>query len=311
MKRLILLIITTIFVVPVFSQDMFQQLTGKYADKDGFSATLITNDMFDLYLRKKNIEKDSPVYETLKKLDNILVASQSKYGEKAEVDVSGIHSEILDHYKKGNYTLFKTEKRMGEDVKVYLKKTNDKVSSLALVTASSSSVNLVEMNGDIDLASIGDLSKTLNIRGLENLYKINGALSYQVYGGTFTAPDFYWKDFNSEDFFSQEKLKELQEKIKEQSTLTEEQQKLIQKKAEEMAKHQTELSEKYRQMAEQYGRQPIFLNSPGDSTTVYYIDGKKVKAAEVKKLDKDKIQTVEINKKDGNDRNEIRITTKK
>jgi hypothetical protein len=310
MKRFIVLFTIFMCTANAFSQDMFMQLTNKYADKDGFSATQVTKDMFDLYLRKKNIEKDSPVYQTLKKLDNIIVVSNSNLGEKEKMDFTEFHKEILGHYIKESYTLFKTEKRMGEDVKVFLKKDNDKVKSLALVTASSSSVNLVEVNGDIDLASLGDLSKTLNIRGLENLYKINGASSIQFYGGTFTAPDFYWKDFSSSDFFTEEKLKELQEQIKVQSTFTEEQQKQIQKKAEEMGKRQAELSEKYRQMSDQYGRQPIFLSEPGDTNVVYYIDGKKVKAEDVKKLGKDEIKTVEINKKSGKGKDEIRFTTK-
>jgi hypothetical protein len=309
MKRLMVFFAILLFVAPGFAQDMFTQLTNKYADKDGFSASLITNDMFDLYIRKKNIEKDSPVYITLKKLDNILVASQSKFGEKEETDLSGIHGEILNHYIKGNYSLFKTEKRMGEDVKVFLKKDNDKVKSLALVTASSSSVNLIEINGDIDLASLSDLNKTLNIRGLDNLYKINDTSTNRVYGGTFTAPDFYWKDM-SEGFLTEEKLKEMQKMFEEQSQLSNEQKKEFQKKAEEMAKQKAEMVEKYRQMADQYGRQPIFLSTPGDTNVVYYIDGKKVKAEDVKKLDADQIKSVEVNKKDGKDKNTIRITTK-
>jgi hypothetical protein len=310
MKRFIILFAILLFAATAFPQDMFMQLTNKYADKDGFSATQVTKDMFDLYIRKKNIEKDSPVYQTLKKLDNIIVVSNTNLGEKEKMDFTEFHKEILGHYIKESYTLFKTEKRMGEDVKVFLKKDNDKVKSLALVTASSSSVNLIEINGDIDLASLGDLSKTLNIHGLENLYKINGASSIQVYGGTFTAPDIYWKDFSINTIFTEDKLKQLQEMFKEQSTFTEEQQKQLQKKTEEMAKHQAEISEKYRQMSDQYGRQPIFLSQPGDTNVVYYIDGKKVKADEVKKLGNDEIKTVEVNKKSGKGKDEIRFTTK-
>ncbi|NQU88800.1 MAG: DUF4252 domain-containing protein [Mariniphaga sp.] len=309
MKKLIVLIIAVLVLTPVFSQDMFKQLTDKYSDQDGFSATMITNDMFDLYLRKKNIEKDSPVYETLKKLDNVLVASQSKFGSKEEIDVKGLHSEILSNYQKGNYTLLKTEKKMGEDIKVYLKKSNDKVNSLALVTASSTSVNLVEMNGDIDLASLSELSDALSIRGLENLYKINGGSSFQFYGGTFTAPEYLYN--YSRDFFNEDRLIELQQRIKEQGSLSEEQVEKYQQQAKEMGLKQAEMAEKYRQMAEQYGRKPIFLSYPGDTNTVYYIDGKKVKVVDIKNLDREKIDGIEVNKMEDDEGNVIYITTKK
>lgn len=302
MKKFILIILTIVFVNPVFSQDMFQQLTGKYADKDGFSATLLTNDMFDLYLRKKNIEKDSPVYETLKKLNNILVASQSKYGTKTETDLSGIHTEILDHYKKGNYALFKTEKRMGEDVKVYLKKTDTKITSLALVTYSSVSVNLVEMNGDIDMSGLGELGKALNVRGIENLYKVNGSASSQVWGEPFIFPD---PDINNS--FLEERLKGLED----QKYFSEEQQMQFEKQAKEMVGRQAEMAEKYREMAEKYQRQPIFLTSPGDTNTVYYLNGKKVKADEIKKLEQGRIATIDVTKGDKKgDKTTVRIRTK-
>ena len=310
MKRIGFILFALIMVVPGFSQDMFKVLTDKYANVDGFSATRISNDMFDIYLRKKNIEKESPVYETLKKLDQILVVSQNTFGQKEKQDVSGLHNEILDHYRKDNYTLLKTEKKMGEDIKVYLKKANEKVTSLALVTASTNAVNLVEMNGDIDMASLSELSGALNIRGLENLYKINGSSTIPFYGGTFTAPDVYFKNFKSEDFFTEDRIKELQERMKEQSVLSDEQMEKYQKQAEQMAQKQVEMAEKYRQMAEQYGRQPIFLNYPGDTSTVYYIDGKKVKAAEVKKLAPGEIKSIEVNSAEEDGKKVIRLKTK-
>ena len=56
MKTIILIILSVFLTKPLFSQtsDFYNQLTEKYADKDGFSATLLTSDMFDLYIRKKN-----------------------------------------------------------------------------------------------------------------------------------------------------------------------------------------------------------------------------------------------------------------
>ena len=311
MKKIKFILILLLFTTPAFSQDLFSQLTGEYSDKDGFSATRITNDMFDLYLRKKNIEKDSPVYETLKKLDNILVVSQIKSvaDENNADQLSGIHAEILEHYKKADYTLFKTEKSMGEDVKVFLKKNNDKVTSLALVTASSISVNLIEMNGDIDLAGLGELSNALNVHGLENLYKINGGPIQ--FTGLPNLPSSYSNYFNSAEWLNKERMKALQERIEAQSQLSKEQKKKMEMAAEMMAKRQQDMAEKYRQMAEAYGRTPIFLSYPGDTTTVYYLNGKKVKVEDIRKIDPSTITTVNVNKEAKNGKNVVRINTEK
>lgn len=313
MKRIFLIMLVIVCTIPALAQQQksfFEQLTENYASKDGFSASMLTRDMFDLYMKKRNLDKTSPVSDALKNLDYIMVVSQSNlmvnYLPATADKITGgqdnqLHKTILDHYQKNNFTLFKTEKRMGEDVKVYLKKNQNKIESLALVTSSSSSTNLVELKGDIDLKTVAELNKELNLKGLENLYKLDDSNAY--YGRTTGLG------------YSREKIEELaarqREMVDSQRTLTDEQRAQFEKQVQLQAKKQLEMAEKYREMAEKYKREPIFLNYPGDTNTVYYIDGKKVKAKEIKELDKDRIESVEI-KKSGkeDDKTTIRIKTK-
>ncbi|HKI88766.1 MAG TPA: DUF4252 domain-containing protein [Draconibacterium sp.] len=300
MKRFILLALVTVFWLPALAQNtdgFFKQLTDKYADKDGFSASMITSDMFDLYLKKKKVDEPSPVYEALKNLDKILVVSQSNFGavlptstsDKKESKSDELYQTVSDHYKNGNYTLFKTEKRMGEDVKVYLLKSQEKINSIALITHSSASTNLIELQGDIDLATVAELNKALNLRGLENLYKINSSGNNTYFG--------YTTGVNT--YMPQEKIEEMvarqRELFERQRALSDEQREKIEQQAKIQAEKQMEMSEKMRQMAERYQRQPILLNYPGDST-IYYINGKKVDAQTIKELDNDKITSIEVNK---------------
>lgn len=302
------------------SEAFFEQLTEKYAEKDGFSASMLTRDMFDLYLKKKKLDESSDVTAALKKLDKILVVSQSGYTgplvisqkfdqeayekqkEKNQKERDVMYNEIIDHYKNGGFSLLKTEKRMGEDVKVYLKKDNNKVNSLALITNSSAATNLVELEGDIDLANVASLSSALNLRGLENLYKIDNKSPYQFIGA------------DAGQYFDQDRIRVIEERARamadQHAQLSEEQVKRFQEQAEKQAQKQIEMAEKYREMSEIYGRQPIFLNYPGDSTE-YYLDGKKATLDEIKQLDKDNIEKVEINKSDKEgDKTIIKITTK-
>jgi hypothetical protein len=313
MKQLIFFIAAVIFTTPLFAQQtptLFNQLTEKYADSEGFSASLLTSDMFDLYLKKKNLEENSPVFDALKNLDRIVVVSQSKFLKGYTVagsvttskpEDNQLHETILDFYKKNNYTLFKTEKRMGEDIKVYLNKDQDKIVSLVLVTNSEAATNLVELQGDIDLKTVAELNKALNLKGLENLYKLDNGSSY--YG------------FPSIAAYSPERIDELvlrqRELIERQHSLTDEQRTEIEARAKEMAEKQNQMSEKYRELAEKYQREPIFLSYPGDTNTVYYIDGKKVKAKEIKELDKEKIESIEVKKPEKkDDKTTIKIKTK-
>ncbi len=328
MKKLILLMLVITISLPTLAQqkqsnNLFEQLTEKYADKDGFSASQISSDMFDLYLKKKSIDEESPVFDALKKLDNILVVSQSNMAgvsyssgyynldsdetdknTDGKTELNQIHSEIISHYKTNDYSLLKTEKRMGEDVKVYLKKNQDKIESLALLTKSSVSTNLVELQGDINLKTVSELNQALNLRGLENLYKIDNS-SASMYGFS-TGRRAYISGERIEEVVARQR-----EMAERQHDLSDEQRAKFEVQAKQMAEKQLQMVEKYREMAEKYQREPIFLSYPGDTSTVYFLDGKKVKAKKIKEIDKDKIESVEVIKaKKEDDKTTIRIKTK-
>jgi hypothetical protein len=284
---------------------LFEELTRKYADRDGFSASRITSDMFDLYVKKRNIDEKSPVYDALKNLDNILVVTQSNWrrgvtgGEEDKTTDDEMHQLLLQHYSRNNFTMLKTEKQMGEDVKVYLKKNQDKIESLALVTKSPVMTQVIELQGNINLQRVSQLNQALNLRGLENLYKINGSGPRAIY---FAAPNVH---------MSEEQINGMREMTEQQRFMSDEQRKLIEEQAKHMAEKQRAMAERYREMAEKYQRMPIILSEPGDTSTVYYINGKKAKSGDIKNISPDQIQSIEINKKDDKtDKTTVRIKTK-
>jgi hypothetical protein len=315
MKKLTLFVVTLFLFNLAFSQEYFKTLTEKYADKEGFSASLITRDMFNMYLKKKQVDEKSNVSETLKSLDNILIVSQSGFGK--DTNDSGrtvLHKEILNHYKSDNsYSLFKTQKTMGEDLKVYLKKVNEKITSLAVVSGSDFSVNLVELNGVVELENLSDLGRELNLRGLENLYRINNnELVVTGYGLGTRGEAFGWG--RSSGTWSVPDIKKYEEQlqlIEKNRDLSAEQRKKIEEQAKLMAEKQAQYAEQYRVMAEKYKRSPIFLSAPGDTNVIYYLNGKKVTSAEIRKIDPDEIQTIDVRKNDDkNGRSIIKIITK-
>lgn len=319
MKKIMIYVLLAVFSIPALAQNtgtFFEQLTNQYSDQDGFSASMITSDMFDLYIKKKNIDEESTIYEALNDLDKIVVVSQSNLNSKYVPFVAGetpeseekeslsgdLYNMIINHYKSGGYTLLKTEKRMGEEVKVYLQKNQDKIESLAVLTNSSVNTALVELQGDINLTAVADLNKALNLRGLENLYKINNSSN-----ATFLGQD-------AKAYYSPERVEEMiarqKEMIERQKFYSDEQREELEEQARIQAERQMRMVERYREMAERYQRQPIFLNYPGDST-IYYLNGEKVEADEIKELDKADIVTIDVNKADEeNDITTIRIKTK-
>ena len=318
MKKIMLCLTTVVILFNLaYGQDYFRVLTEKYADKEGFSASFITRDMFNMYLKKKQVDEKSTIGETLKNLESILMVSQSGFGKESNDSEKGeFHKEILNHYKNDNgFTLFKTQKTTFEDLKVYLKKTNEKITSLSVITASSFAVNLVELNGLISMENLAELGKELNLRGLESLYRINSTENVVMGYPLSHSGDVYFPGKSSGSWMVAPDMKNLEEQmhlLEKNKELSAEQRKKIEEQAKLMAEKQAQYAEQYREMAEKYKRSPIFLSAPGDTNVIYYLNGKKVSSSEIKKINPDEIQTIDVNKGDEKGkRSIIKIITKK
>ena len=313
MKTIVLSICILISALNLHAQDLFGSLTGKYANQEGFSATHLTNDLFDLYLKKKQVEPGSAVYETLKKLNRITVISQNSFGSpenqgKMKETLSAVQDEIVNYYKDPAFSLLKTENRMGEVIKVYLKKSGEKVSTLSMISSSPTRLTMVELAGDIDLSKVSDISGALNVRGLENLNKINGTSNTFVFQGMdmlnqLEDQRIFW-EMNPENMENLSNMN-IEMRIKNRE---------LADKQREMAEKHREMAEKQREMAIRYGRQPIFLSTPGDTNVVYFINDKKVDSEKIKSMNPEDIESVSVIKAEQgkkNKKSEIRIITRK
>ena len=313
MKTIVLSICILISALNLHAQDLFGSLTGKYANQEGFSATHLTNDLFDLYLKKKQVEPGSAVYETLRKLNRITVISQNSFGSpenqgKMKETLSAVQDEIVNYYKDPAFSLLKTENRMGEVIKVYLKKSGEKVSTLSMISSSPTRLTMVELAGDIDLSKVSDISGALNVRGLENLNKINGTSNTFVFQGMdmlnqLEDQHIFW-EMNPENMENLSNMN-IEMRIKNRE---------LADKQREMAEKHREMAEKQREMAIRYGRQPIFLSTPGDTNVVYFINDKKVDSEMIKSMNPEDIESVSVIKAEQgkkNKKSEIRIITRK
>lgn len=314
MKTIVLSIFILIAAMNLQAQNLFESLTGKYSNQEGFSATHLTNDLFDLYLKKKQVESGSAVYETLKKLNRITVISQNAFGspenqDKMKETLTAVQDEILTYYKDPSFSLLKTENRMGEVIKVYLKKSGEKVNTLSMVSSTPTRLTMVELGGEIDLSTISDISGALNVRGLENLNKINGSSNnIVVHGFALNQGEDHLilRDLNPEE---QKNLSNQQINIEMTSKFRE-----MAEKQQEMAEKHREIAIKQQEMANKYGRQPIFLSTPGDTNVVYYINDKKVDSKAFKAINPEDIESVSVIKAEQgkkNKKSEIRIITRK
>lgn len=222
--------------------------------------------------------------------------------------LSAVQDEIVNYYKDPAFSLLKTENRMGEVIKVYLKKSGEKVSTLSMISSSPTRLTMVELAGDIDLSRVSDISGALNVRGLENLNKINGTSNTFVFQGMdmlnqLEDQRIFW-EMNPENMENLSNMN-IEMRIKNRE---------LADKQREMAEKHREMAEKQREMAIRYGRQPIFLSTPGDTNVVYFINDKKVDSEKIKSMNPEDIESVSVIKAEQgkkNKKSEIRIITRK
>lgn len=296
MKTIAIYIVAMMLVFPAGAQTFFDEMVKKYVDVEGFSAVQLTNDMFGLYLKKKDIKPDDPVYKVLNDLDNMMVITQTFTGGDS-TSQEKLKTEIRNHYQKNGYSLFKTEKKANSDLKIYIsKKADEGVKSMGLLSSNSFSVNLIEMNGKIDLGKVATLSNALNIRGLEQLraFDNSSAPNNFNFNYQFDVPDF--RSFE----LSEERQKEIEEHMKKA-------QKVMESHQFKMLENQKELGERQKEIFEKYQRYPIFFSGTGDKDAEYYLNGKKVDFDEVKKVMPDDIHSIEVIKKDGSKQQKSQI----
>lgn len=301
MKRIFIYLIAMLLVFPASAQSIFDELVKKYVDRDGFSAVQLTGDMFELYLRKKDIKPDDPVYSVLNDLEDMTVITQTSVDDSDGVK-NDMVSEIREYYQNNGYSLFKTEKTATRDLKIYLKKDDDEIQSMGLLTSNSFSVNLIEMNGNIDLSKVATLNKALNIRGLEQL---------SVFDNQSSPDNFFFNyQYQSPDYRNFKLSEEQRAKIKEESLKAQQEMKARQK---ELMLQQKEMSERQKELFEKYQRFPLMISGPNAEDAEYYIDDKKVTLDEIREIAPDNVESIKVIKKDNDKKtpSEIRITLKK
>ena len=78
----------------------------------------------------------------------------------------------MDAYPMDEYTLLMEVLEKGEEVKFYIKKVDNMIPEMMMISKDSDEIVLLSIYGDLDLSFIGKLSKSMKIDGLDKLEKI-------------------------------------------------------------------------------------------------------------------------------------------
>lgn len=175
-KQLIKLTVIIAILLPatIFAQSNFNELYEKYAGQDGFTSINISPEMFKFLssIDMSDSSKDSKQAQyVLQQLEGLKMLVYEKPEGKEGFD---FYKEVKSKLPLKEYTELMTVKDSDSDIKFLIKKAGkNRVSELLMIVVGDEEVVVMSMTGDIDMNTISDISNSLDVKGMENLEKIN------------------------------------------------------------------------------------------------------------------------------------------
>lgn len=170
MKNIILY--TLLFLSPIIASAQTSQvelLFDKYSGQEGYTSVHITKYMFDMFAKIADDEEDKEFKEVTSKLTSIKILTV----DKAEANrKESFYDEISKTISTPEYQDLMIVKDGDEEIKFLVKDKNDKISELVMIIGENGEGTMISLLGDINLKDISKLSKSMNIKGLEHLDKV-------------------------------------------------------------------------------------------------------------------------------------------
>ena len=142
------------------------RLFEKYSGKEGYTSVYISKYMFSLFSSINPDDKE--LNQAVSGLSSIKILA-------TEATVKGInfHNEIMKELPSKDYKELMVIREKDQDLKFLVKDVGGKIVELLLIIGGKDNALICIQGEDINLKNISNLSKSMQIEGLENLEKIN------------------------------------------------------------------------------------------------------------------------------------------
>jgi|ERR1035437_791927 len=169
MKKIFLSITTLCLTLMIQAQsNPVDEMFNRYSEKQGFTVVSISSKMFSLFANKEADNKDADnVINRLKSIkilsveDSLLNKNLNFYTELSKKLDMSVYEELM-------------VVKEGQDITKFLIKQNgNTISELLVIKGGPGGNSLISIKGELNLKTISDMSKSIDIQELKNLDKIN------------------------------------------------------------------------------------------------------------------------------------------
>ncbi|MBL4709145.1 MAG: DUF4252 domain-containing protein [Flavobacteriales bacterium] len=172
MKKILFSIFILSFPLLMAAQpSQVEKLFDQYSGKEGYTSVHITKYMFEMFAKVATEEEDNEFKEVTSQLTAIKILTlDSETNAKRGQD---FYKEINNSLSEPEYKDLMIVKDGGEEIKFMIKETKDIISELVMIIGGENEGVLISLMGDIDLKTISKISKSMDLKGLKHLDKVD------------------------------------------------------------------------------------------------------------------------------------------
>ena len=169
MKKIMALVALLIVMNGAFAQDAISKFFSKYQDDESFTQVSVSGKMFSLFT---NMDADTPedkeVLEAISKLKGLRIL-----GKQNTSDARALYKEAFALIPINEFEELMSVRDKDKDMKFYIKEKGGKISELLMVMGGTSDFMVLSLFGEIDLKQVSRIGKKMDVKGLENLEKMD------------------------------------------------------------------------------------------------------------------------------------------
>ncbi len=165
MKRLFLSLSVLSFALILHAQtNAIDAMFDKYSEREGFTVVSISSKMFGMFADQDTKNKDADDIVNRLKSIKILSVEDSTLNKNLN-----FYSELSKKLNMSDYEELMVVKEGPDITKFLIRQKGDIISELLVVTGGPGGNSLISIKGDLNLKSISDLSKNVDIQQLKSL----------------------------------------------------------------------------------------------------------------------------------------------
>lgn len=168
MKKIAIVVLLASTVTITQAQDVISKFFTKYQDDETFTNVNISSKMFGLFTQMDAEDpEDKEILEAISKLKGLKILAKENARNSRE-----LYREALGLIPN-NFEELMSVRDKDKDMKFMIQENGGKISEMLMVVGGNEEFMLLSIFGEIDLKQISRIGSKMNIKGLENLEKMD------------------------------------------------------------------------------------------------------------------------------------------